>query len=153
MKILVLSDSHRNINPMRNAVLLEKPDTIIHLGDHERDADELKREFPLIPLLAVAGNCDLMAPPERYKLVELQGKRFFLTHGHHYGVKMSIDALVNTALTAGADVALFGHTHVPMVNSVRGMLVMNPGSIGMGSRSYGLIDIENGAVKWELREC
>ena len=51
-KILVLSDSHRNFDPMVQAVKLEKPDMIIHLGDHYKDAMSLHGVFPDIPLHA-----------------------------------------------------------------------------------------------------
>ena len=40
-KLLILSDSHRNIQNMVEAVEIEKPDMIIHLGDHYRDAMQL----------------------------------------------------------------------------------------------------------------
>ena len=38
MKLLVLSDSHKRMQYMYQAVEREKPDLIIHLGDHDRDA-------------------------------------------------------------------------------------------------------------------
>lgn len=152
MKILVLSDSHRNLPPMETAVLTEKPDQIIHLGDHESDAENLSRFFPQIPVCSVAGNCDMFAYGPRYKLVTFAGKKLFLTHGHFYGVKMGLEHLVNTALTAGADACLFGHTHRPYYAQAEGMLVINPGSVGMGARTYGVLTIENGRMTYEAKE-
>lgn len=35
MKILIVSDSHGNNGPLRTAILKEKPDMLIHLGDSE----------------------------------------------------------------------------------------------------------------------
>ncbi len=152
MKILVFSDSHRNLPPMETAVLEEKPDQIIHLGDLESDAEDLSRFFPRIPVASVAGNCDFAYAAERYKLITLGGKKFFITHGHHYGVKMGLDRLINTALTAGADAALFGHTHVPHMSTVSRMLVLNPGTVGMGRRTYAVVTVENGELTAQLRE-
>ncbi len=149
MKILVLSDSHRNLPPMETAVLTEKPDQIIHLGDHESDAEDLGRFFPRIPVCSVAGNCDMFSDGTRFKLVTFAGKKLFLTHGHHYGVKTGLDALVNTALAAGADAVLFGHTHRPYYAQIEGVPVINPGSIGMGGRTYGVLTIENGRMTYE----
>lgn len=149
MKILVFSDSHRNISPMETAVLAEKPDYIFHLGDLERDAEELRRLFPNIPVASVAGNCDFGTAGERYLFFELRGKKFFLTHGHFYGVKSGLDRLVNTALTAGADAALFGHTHSPYFDEIRGMLVINPGTVGMGRRTYGVLTLINDVLSYE----
>ena len=44
--ILVLSDSHGDIENMKQAVKEIEPDLIIHLGDCWNDAGYLKREFP-----------------------------------------------------------------------------------------------------------
>ena len=85
-KLLILSDSHRNVTAMTHACRLEKPDRIIHLGDHFKDAMELQRQFPDIPLDAVPGNCDLEREPEE-KLILIDGKKIFLCHGHQYHVK------------------------------------------------------------------
>lgn len=152
MKILIFSDSHRNLQPMETAILEENPDNVIHLGDLESDAEDLRRFFPRLPIASIPGNCDNYTAAERYKIFTLAGKRFFITHGHFYGVKLSLDRLVNTALTAGANVALFGHTHFPHFSEVEGMLVINPGTIGMGRRTYGVLTIENGKMSYELKE-
>lgn len=151
MKILVLSDSHRNLPPMETAVLEEKPDQIIHLGDHESDAEDLGRFFPRIPVCSVAGNCDGFSGVPRYKLISFAGKKLFLTHGHYYGVKTGLEHLVNTAHVAGADAVLFGHTHRPYYAESEGMLVINPGSVGMGGRTYGVLTIEGGKMSYEAK--
>ena len=58
MKLLILSDSHREMEYMRDAVRRERPDAVIHLGDLVPDADRLAEEFPGLPVLSVRGNCD-----------------------------------------------------------------------------------------------
>ena len=50
MKILVLSDSHGNLEHMVQAVEKEQPRMILHLGDCWPDAERLRRRFPHIPL-------------------------------------------------------------------------------------------------------
>ena len=45
-RILVLSDSHGNVNNMVTAVGRLHPDMIIHLGDCWADAEQLHRKFP-----------------------------------------------------------------------------------------------------------
>ena len=57
-RILVLSDSHGNVNNMIYAVKETDPDMIIHLGDCWTDAARLKTKFPHIPMEQVPGNCD-----------------------------------------------------------------------------------------------
>ena len=89
MKLLILSDSHRKMDYMYQAVEREKPDRIIHLGDHERDAMRLAERYPGIPLWSVSGNCDHGAGPERIVDV-LEGVRFFVTHGHTLRVKYGL---------------------------------------------------------------
>ncbi|MBQ4370288.1 MAG: metallophosphoesterase family protein, partial [Oscillospiraceae bacterium] len=58
MKIIVFSDSHRVISLMAEAVRREKPDLVLHLGDHASDAAELSAMFPAVRLAYVRGNCD-----------------------------------------------------------------------------------------------
>ena len=71
----------------------------------------------------------------------LDGVKFFLTHGHRYSVKYTLDALLNAAYFAGADMVLFGHTH-------RAMRVVNPGTAGVGAAcTYACIETENGAIR------
>ncbi len=153
MKILIFSDSHRNVDPMIGAVSEEKPDVIFHLGDLESDALELNRKFPSIPLHSVPGNCDLMPFGIRRVIITEGGKKIFATHGHTYNVKAGLDGLINTAASAGADVVLFGHTHIPYFEEKAGMLVINPGSCGKGKHTYGVLTIENGKMDYELQEC
>lgn len=153
MKILIFSDSHRVIGPMIDAVTFEKPDVIFHLGDLESDAIELNRRFPSIPLHSVPGNCDLLPFGVRRIIITEGGKKIFATHGHTYNVKAGLSGLINTAATAGADVVLFGHTHIPYEATHAGMLVINPGSCGRGRHTYGVLKIEDREMKYELKEC
>lgn len=145
MKLLILSDSHRNIQNMVQAVRLEKPDLIIHLGDHYQDAMELKRLFPDIPLEAVSGNCDFNCEVSEKQII-IQGKRIFLCHGHNQHVKSGLLNLEYAAREKQADIVLFGHTHRIFCEHNNHLAMLNPGSIGEprypGKPSYGLIFIE-----------
>ena len=58
MKLLILSDSHGDSTGMCRAVERERPDYVIHLGDHSSDARDLSRMFPMVPVAYVRGNCD-----------------------------------------------------------------------------------------------
>ena len=99
---------------MVRAIRQQQPDAVFHLGDCERDTQRLEKEFPDLPLYRVCGNCDREpVNPEVLQLM-LDGVKFFLTHGHRYSVKYTLDALLNAAYFAGADMVLFGHTHHAM---------------------------------------
>ena len=151
MKLLVFSDSHRNLQNMRRAVEAEQPDSLLHLGDHEDDARQLAQEFPQLPLLQVCGNCDAGWSEE--KLVRrLGGAVFFLTHGHRYGVKYGLLRAELAAREANADVLLFGHTHLPYCDWHNGLWLVNPGTCsGHGPATYAVIQVEDGVVRPELR--
>lgn len=75
----------------------------------------------------------------------------FMTHGHEYGVKFGMEKAVNTAMTAGADVLLFGHTHAEIFGERGGLTVINPGSVGNGRRPYGILVIKDKKLNYEQK--
>ena len=87
MKILVLSDSHGNVDNMARCVEMVAPRHILHLGDCIRDAEALQDLFPHIPMTAVPGNCDWGRTEPGEVLCELGGKRILMMHGHTRSVK------------------------------------------------------------------
>lgn len=147
MTILVLSDSHGNIDNMEQAVLDTSPQMIFHLGDCWRDAETLHARYPEIPLVQVPGNCDFR-PQELAELVlDLEGKRILLCHGHTYGVKTSLIRAGYVAEEKDLDLFLFGHTHCPLVDKRGKTLFLNPGSIGDPVRPfYAVVSVENGRL-------
>ncbi len=151
LKILVLSDSHRTMKYMEQAVSLEQPDNIMHLGDYTRDAETLRRCFPEIPLASVRGNCDFDSETPEQLIGDWGGVRFLLTHGHRYNVKTGLLHLSLAAKEAQVDVAVFGHTHRAFCELHAGVWLLNPGSCGTGFPSYGVIHIENKTPMCEIR--
>ena len=95
------------------------------------------------------GNCVVGYPDPAVGLAPFAGVLFFYTHGHHYGVKMGADRLAETAGARGADVALFGHTHVRELQRGAGAAaaVFNPGSLRDG-RSYGVVTVTDGVCEF-----
>lgn len=155
MKAAVFSDSHGQTVLMEETVRRVRPDAIIHLGDHERDADELRMKFPEIPLYSVCGNCDLMPMAPARAAVQLGPVKAFITHGHLYNVKYgSVDSLVYAAMEQGAQLAMFGHTHEALNIQVGGVTVLNPGTAGKGRRpTWALVTVfENGGIYCEIKE-
>lgn len=147
LKLLVLSDSHRTMKYMEQAVEQEKPDYVIHLGDHTADAEELSRQYPMLPILMIRGNCDLDPAHREQVLTEYGGVRVLAVHGHRYGVKSGLLRYELAARECQADVALFGHTHQTFCQEHDGRWLLNPGSCGYGARpSYGIVEIENGSA-------
>ena len=144
MRLAVFSDTHGNTNLMPQAVRRMQPDILVHLGDHIRDSRLLASEFPSIPLYAVPGNCDF-ASREQDTLEFYAGPvKVFATHGHRYYVKSTMVSLLNAAHFSGAQLVLYGHTHIARIEYPAGMTVVNPGSSGLGSEpSFAVIDISD----------
>ena len=153
MKIAVFSDTHGNTALMLEAVRRCRPDALIHLGDHDRDALELRSEFPEIPLYSVCGNCDAAPLAPARLTVELGPVRAFLTHGHLYNARWQTDSLVYAAQEQGAQLALFGHTHCALCEQRGGVTLLNPGTAGKGRElSWALVTVfDNGAFHCEIR--
>jgi len=145
MRIAVVGDTHARIDPAKRELLKVKPDYMLFTGDFYADAIRLSHHVG-VPFQAVAGNCDVSnaGPPEL--LIELAGKRFYMVHGHQYGVKLGLQSLFYRGQEQEADVVLFGHTHLPCCELVEKIWLINPGSPsrprGGTGGSFGLIDIE-----------
>ena len=145
MKVLVVSDSHGNVENICRAVELEQPRMLLHLGDGWRDAELVAQRFPELPLEKVPGNCDFRHQDAAVRLMTIREKAVMLCHGHTLGVKSNLSILLREALERGAYVALFGHTHQPFVDIRNGVVMLNPGSIGDYRRpTYGTLTFENG---------
>ena len=153
MNILVFSDSHGNVEDMIRWTHLLQPDGVFHLGDLQRDARALEREFPRLPVMSVPGNCDGWTDEADIRNLRVEGCRVLASHGHRWQVKSGYGAAIAAARRAGASVLLFGHTHEAYCELVDGLWVMNPGSIGaQGRGSCGLLTIQGGRAACRLLE-
>jgi putative phosphoesterase len=151
LKLLVMSDSHKNIDRMQQAAEQTQPDAILHLGDHIGDARELQRRLPGMAIHMVPGNCDYYATGDDELLLTLGGVKIFMAHGHVFGVKNGLDALIKQAQRQKADIALFGHTHQALMQQHNGMWLMNPGQMEQNNKiraaSYGIVTIKDGEIE------
>ena len=152
MKILVFSDSHGRLGHMMDAMERERPRRGFFLGDCYRDGEALRNAYPDVPMELVRGNCDWDQAPDEL-LVEAGGVRFLLPHGHRYYVKSGPDHLARSARAKGADVVCFGHTHDALNMPNCGVWMLNPGTAGgiHARAGYGVIEVENGKFRTELR--
>ena len=159
MKILVVSDLHGREDLFRRACLMHGDrDGVLFLGDGTRDidADALTQNGGFFA--GVRGNCDpLSVRVQNYDFdtelfLSIGEYNVIMMHGHLYGVKGGIERAVAYASSRGADILLYGHTHIPQeryypegtqigdVKLQKPLWVMNPGSLGEGS--YGLLQIK-----------
>ncbi|MBN1624036.1 MAG: YfcE family phosphodiesterase [Clostridia bacterium] len=145
MKILVFSDSHRDVESMEKVARAIKSDMILHLGDHCTDGIELEQRLEDIPVIIVKGNCDLWTAVDDEKMLDLDGCRIFMTHGHEYGVRNGYSTILEEGRKREADIVLCGHTHIPRIIKKQDICIMNPGAVGEFARgpfrpSFGIID-------------
>ncbi|MCL2703286.1 MAG: YfcE family phosphodiesterase [Defluviitaleaceae bacterium] len=158
MRIYVFSDTHGDLRAMELVLGKDKPDVVMHLGDYGGDIDNIGIMYPDVEIHAVHGNCDAYKDYGREKYVNVAGKIIYLTHGYQFELdtKMYLSAggseMVSHASRGGAEIVLFGHTHVPLISRERGITVMNPGSAAFDKNrspypTFGYIEIfENDIV-------
>lgn len=129
MRILVVSDTHGNEAGILQAVELFKPlDLLVHCGDGEADCGLLELVED-IPVVRVAGNCDIGSSAPRELLRIWHGVRVLLCHGDRYGVKTGLAGIEARGRETEAGIILFGHTHRAMAEQRAGMLLINPGTL------------------------
>ena len=149
MRIGVISDSHGDIFAVKRAVAqMGSVDILIHLGDHYKDAEiilkELKRD-----IIYVKGNCDFSHTVECDKIINIEGKKLMLTHGHRYNVKSNYLNLYYKALEEEVNVVLFGHTHYAEIFEKDNILFVNPGSLSRPrgpAQTYAILTIDSGFI-------
>lgn len=158
-KLLVMSDTHGD-TLLAEKVLKKNSDIdiVIHLGDYYKDVYTLQQLYPDLRFEYVYGNCDFMTgnvPSE--KVLEIEGQRILLTHGHRYSVNWGIDRLVSKAHTENIQLLLFGHTHIQQIDYGPGYIILNPGSIseprGSDDESYAIVIIDNNKIDVELKKA
>ena len=166
---LIASDIHGSAlytRQLLEAYEREQPDRLILLGDilYHGPRNDLPDGYApkevirlLNPLaekiLCVRGNCDaevdqmvlefpLMAD---YAILDVGGRRLFLTHGHLYNAEQP-------PKLADGDVLIHGHTHVPTcLHRPEGWWLLNPGSVSIPKEDspHGYLLFKDGTFCWK----
>ncbi len=140
MSILVISDTHGLVEEVKQVAQRHAPEVIFHCGDFCTD----RTQEPFATMRLVRGNCDVDTEAAEELLTDWRGLTIYQTHGHLYGVKQSLLRLNYRAEETGANVVLFGHSHVPVCGVERGILFLNPGSLlqprGYAVPTYALVE-------------
>ncbi len=124
-QVLITSDSHGVTEELQIIRQRHQLNTNIHCGDSELFGDSpYLRGF-----LTVGGNCDRKGDFPYEKLIEIDGLRILIVHGHRHRVKSSLLNLSLAAKEAGVDIICFGHSHVPYADKIDNQIFINPGSI------------------------
>lgn len=141
--VLITSDSHGLTKELEEMKEKHAVDLYIHCGDSELDFDAPE----LSPFYKVGGNCDFDSLYPDQEVLDLNGIRFFVTHGHLHQVKGSLTNLSYAAEEHQANVVCFGHTHIAGAEKIGNQLFINPGSIRMPrnrvEKTYAILSWEN----------
>lgn len=112
---------------------------MFHCGDSELPSnDDIWQGINV-----VAGNCDYDEGYSEIKMVDVEGKKVLIAHGHQFYVGLGLDRYSYFAEEKEADIALFGHIHQPVAQMIGKTLYINPGSV---SQPRGSINIKMYAV-------
>ena len=122
VRVGLISDTHGSL-PTAVHAALRGVDTILHAGD-VCDLDVLAELETIAPVVAVRGNCDFDATARLPHIanVKIGGVRFLVIHSQRDLTRE------NARVLAGVQVIVTGHTHVPTIDRIHGVLYVNPGS-------------------------
>lgn len=138
MKTLIaVSDSHGNRRAFESLDgIFSESDYIVHLGDTSADGSIINKKYPEKTVL-INGNCDPVKLGDDERVIEIEGVKIFLCHGHRYSVKSTLLKLAARAKELGCTLALYGHTHSARETEIDGVTLINPGSLSRyGGQSY-----------------
>jgi uncharacterized protein len=123
LRIGVISDTHGLLRPQAEQRLAGVAH-IIHAGDIGRP-EVIAGLRRIAPVTAIRGNVDTRDWAEQYPdtdLVRLGGRSIYVLHDLK---ELQLDPVLR-----GLDVVVSGHSHRPRVETINGVLYLNPGSAG-----------------------
>ena len=149
VKILIVSDTHGDLKGFYDVVNKETFDYLIHCGDIIDDVEIIKKRCDKCYI--VAGNNDYFSDLEDEILVDIDGVKFFITHGHFYNVYFTRKSLLEKAKEKSANIVLYGHTHIPFLEKKDDIILLNPGSLtyprqSPRKKSYAMLVIEDSNI-------
>lgn len=146
MKIGVISDTHGNVTALRKALgHFDGAELIVHAGDvlyhpprlgcdEDYDIPSFAETLNSVecPVLVARGNCDpevcgeLLDTPVQspYAVAEVEGLWVVACHGH----LLDRNEMIRLGRRFRARYFISGHTHIPVLESVGDLVLMNPGS-------------------------
>lgn len=165
MRLLVISDTHGYLEAAKKVIRERGPwEHVVHLGDSALDAVSLAADLG-IDVIALRGNNEYPDSPafEDALMFTAGGASFYALHGHELDLnpwdrdlEEKLAELASRARQAGARAALFGHTHQPLVRELAGVLIINPGGLGLGDqrKTYAELVVDAaGEVRAEIKEA
>lgn len=128
MRVGLISDTHGQLRA-RVLEVFDGVDVILHAGDIGHP-DIITELAVVAPVHAVHGNTDSFELATQYAEIvrlTLEGVNVALTHGHRLGAPTP--KLLRRNFPE-ADIVVYGHTHVPLVDDGEKPMIINPGAAG-----------------------
>ena len=152
MRLLVISDTHGRSALIDRVLRLESgAKEVFFLGDVVRDIEDTVFEYTDRNFHIVRGNCDYFCDYPVFDVVDYkaEGACVYFTHGHNHFVKSGTEDILKAAKSVGANIALYGHTHIANIEYRDGVYIINSGSLALprdGAASYAVIDITKAGI-------
>lgn len=155
MRIVIMADSHGDCKTVERIVEAHRMDAdlFLHLGDGVAEFCRVMEQYPQKKSLYVVGNHE----DETFHwnhfestVMNACGHRIFVTHGDKLHAKLDTLELKYMGKMNGADMVLFGHTHIALDEERDGVRLINPGALNYprdGSASYAVIDFSESGIK------
>lgn len=147
MKALIISDTHGRRNEV-DIVLqrVGKIDMLFHLGDANGD-EEYIRQACGCETHIISGNNDYRSELNAEETVLVGNHKIWMVHGHKQLVGCTLRYLYDETRDMGMDIVMFGHTHMPVIEELDGIYMVNPGSLSYprqenGRGSYIIMEID-----------
>lgn len=137
MKILLTSDIHGNYELVK-AIKAKHKDCNYHLDAGDSRIPE--HTLDIDNIISVRGNSDIHSNLPLMRILELDGKRFLLIHGHIQSVKYKTQELEALAKIEKADYCIYGHTHIQDIRIKDGITYINPGAIMSRPSEYAIYE-------------
>lgn len=153
MKIVVVSDTHMPRMAKRLPETLTKElrgaDFILHAGDWT-DPEVAQQLEKYAPVDGVTGNNDGHDIWRKFgwqKTLTFGEVKIGIVHGHGEGGRMGTEERAIAAFKdEDVDCIVYGHSHIPVLREIGGVLVFNPGSPTDKRKqplySFGLLEID-----------
>ncbi|WP_216831824.1 metallophosphoesterase family protein [Alkalihalobacterium elongatum] len=150
MNIVVVSDTHMPKKakelPPRLLKDLKSADLIIHAGDWQTISvfKELSKYARVVGVFGNVDGPDIKSHFKEKLIIPICDFKIGVVHGH--GQKWTTEKRALAAFKEDhVDCIIFGHSHIPLIKKVEGMLLFNPGSATDKRKqthfSYGILHI------------
>jgi hypothetical protein len=139
MQIVIAADCHGQTNRLKMLELAyPDADYYLHAGDLNGQLPHTKK------WQCIRGETEEKLSMQETLKIDTPFGSIFMLHGHQLARKERIQQAAEHAAQKGCSIAVFGHSHQPVVQTVSNVMVINPGSLFKnrdGQSTYALLEL------------